>query len=204
MIRNICPKILSSHVSRSSLPAGVDVFRGGVIVVFCSPDSARGRFNEASDAALTGAVLLDGRDVSFAKGFSTPADDVEAGLIVILGLAGSATGVADFDGGVEVVTGTELSPSVLCSRFGFAGPESFSIRRRRIYISTSLVSCSSYLEIVSCLIHFLLIWSIRSSRGRLRIVIHDCGVKLWKRWKMAKVQTPVDQKLQPCESNWDL
>lgn len=122
--RKICPSTLFSHVSISSFPAGVTVFRG-VFVVPCSPDSARGRFNDPDDNDLTALVALDGREVNLLNGLSAPAVGVLADwiLILVFGVSAGAEGL-----GFEIVSGEGIE----AEDFGLAGPASFSIRRRRI------------------------------------------------------------------------
>ena len=108
-----------------------------VSIVFCSSDSARGRFNDpASDVVLTGGVLvpLGGRAPSLVKGFSDGPDVGLDGWMLIFGFgAGStlpeAAGVEEED----VEDGPPLSPPESCSLFGFAGADSFSMRRLRIW-----------------------------------------------------------------------
>lgn len=127
------------------------VFRDGVGVEFCSSILVRGRFNDGADVFLTRGVVEDDREVIFEKGLSDVEVCVAAGLMLIFGRAVSSfsrfAGVGTWEDeaedeaeeGIEV----DISVSALCSGLGFAGPASFSIRRRRIYKSCKLKGWSA-------------------------------------------------------------
>lgn len=104
--------------------------------VFCSLDSARGRFSFASEDNLTvgAGEPFEGRAVSLLKGFSgvAVAGGLEALVILSFGFGVDSTFSGAAGVGVEEEDGI-LDASAFCSGFGVAAPDNFSRRRRRIY-----------------------------------------------------------------------
>jgi len=121
----------SSYILPISSSTGL--LRGGGFLALCSADSARVRFKGGNSAntGLTdeGVSGAGERAVSVVKGFSEEEAVDGAGLMLIFVFPGSA------DEGV--VTGCDVDVAALSSMspfsgFGFAGPDSFSMRRFRI------------------------------------------------------------------------
>ena len=113
--------------------------RGGGFLVLCSTDSARGRFNDnaAADVGLTveGVLMVGELAAMVVKGLSSEGEAVApAGLMLIFVFASSTDEGATTGVGVETVEDCSMFPS---SDLGFAGPDSFSIRRFRIYVTLS-------------------------------------------------------------------
>lgn len=140
MIRNIWPNILFAYSSPSSSLEGVASFLvgGAVREVFCSLDSARGRFSFDSEDDLTvgAGEPFEGRTVTLLKGFSGVA--VASGLEALVMLSFGFGAVSTFSGaagvGVEEEDGV-FDASPFCSEFSVAAPDNFSRRLRRIYRS---------------------------------------------------------------------
>jgi hypothetical protein len=136
--RKICPSILFAYSSISSSSEGVASFLvgGAARGVFCSLDSARGRFSLASEDDLTvgAGEPFEGRAVSLLKGFSgvAVADGLEALVMLSFGFGADSTFSGTAGVGVEDEDGA-LDASAFCSDFGAAAPDNFSRRRRRIY-----------------------------------------------------------------------
>lgn len=111
------------------------------------------------------------------KGFSEKEAVAGAGLMLIF-FAGPAAddGVAVGTSGVDVVECCSISP--LFSGFGFAGPDNFSIRRRRIYMRSevSLRNTNFVQDPGVYLFHLLLIRSLRGGRWLL-VIVHDATVQ---------------------------
>ena len=77
-------------------------------------------------------MLLEGREASLVKGSSEPAAGTAAGLILIFGFDGATSGVGSFDVVEEDVANAPASAITSGVGWGFAVPDSFSIRRCRI------------------------------------------------------------------------
>lgn len=115
--------------------SSADVSRSGGFLVLCSSDSALEHFKD--DAAYIGLTDEGVSEcaVSVVKGFSDDEAVVGAGLMLIFVFGGSAGEWVAASVGVVVSELCCMPPS---STFGFAGPDSFSMRRFRIYRATSL------------------------------------------------------------------
>jgi hypothetical protein len=122
-------------------------------------------------------VPLGGRAPSLVKGFSDGPDVGLDGWMLIFGFGAGSTlpEAAGVEGG-DVEDGPPLSPPESCSLFGFAGADSFCMRRLRIWRRVSSGNAHDKRQTRSDLIHLLLIWGIRSVRWRLWIVLHDGDV----------------------------
>ena len=118
--------------------AGFGLEGAGAPGVACSAsDSARARFNFPSfSLTIVFEAPLEGRLVSFAKGFSGV---VVGGAfeMLILGF-GAASVFAGAGTGADEADAFPFSPSTGVAGLGVGGPPNFSIRRRRIYRITKV------------------------------------------------------------------
>lgn len=154
-------------------------FLAGGRGLFCSFDSARGRFNDfASEEFLTVGVGVPFEGVRFAnlvKGFSGVV--VVAGLEALVMLSFGFGALSTFSGaagvGVEEEDGI-LEGSPVCSVLGVAAPDNFSRRLRRIYRWVRhFLRWRTWLSQIN-LIHLLFVWSFWRTWRTLLIGIHVC------------------------------